>query len=82
MTDATSIEERARAAIARALGAGATAPGMPLAMSATPGWDSMGHMTIVMELEREFGVSFPAYRLPQLTNLDAVVRALRDLSGE
>ena len=37
-------------------------------------------MTVVMELEREFGVSFPAYRLPQLTDLDAVVKALRELA--
>jgi acyl carrier protein len=70
------VDERVRAAIARALGLPDTASPGPLALGVTPGWDSMGHMTVVMEIETEFGASFPAHRLPELTDVDAIVRAL------
>ncbi len=50
----------------------------PLAMGATPGWDSIGHMNVVIEVEAEFGVSFPAYRLPELADVPAIARILRE----
>jgi acyl carrier protein len=72
-----AVEDRIKAAIVRALGP-AAAQGSPLAMGETPGWDSMGHMTIVLELEREFGIRFPAYRLPELVDVASVARVLRE----
>jgi acyl carrier protein len=77
MAATDNLETRIAAAIARALGIpgdGAT----PLAMGATPGWDSIGHMTVVMELEAEFATSFPAYRLPDLVDVPSIARVLRE----
>lgn len=79
MPDSPSIEDRARAAILRALGPAAAAMDLPLAMGATPGWDSLGHMTVVVSLEQEFGIAFPAYELPRLTTLGSIVRAIQDV---
>jgi acyl carrier protein len=70
------METRVRAAIRRALALPAVGAGDALALGTTPGWDSMGHMTVVMEIESEFGASFPAHRLPELTDVHAIVRAL------
>jgi acyl carrier protein len=45
-------------------------------MGSTPGWDSMGHMTVVIALEAEFETRFPTHSLPELVNVDSIVRAL------
>ena len=47
-----------------------------------PGWDSLGHMRLVVELEEEFGVSFPAYLLPEILDLDSIVRETLKLQSE
>ena len=53
-----------------------------LRMGSVPGWDSLGHMRLVVELEQEFGVSFPAYLLPELLEVDSIVRATVKLQSE
>jgi acyl carrier protein len=50
------------------------------AMGAVPGWDSLGHMRLVIELESVFGVTFPTYTLSELTSVPAIVKALKDLN--
>ena len=45
-----------------------------LRMGSVPGWDSLGHMRLVVELEEEFGVSFPPYLLPEMLDMDSIVR--------
>ncbi len=47
-----------------------------LRMGATPGWDSMGHMMLVLELEREFKVTFPTYRIAELVDIPSILKAL------
>ncbi len=73
-----TIEQRAENAVMRALGIRAKDPSAPLRMGSTPGWDSMGHMTVVMELEKEFQTSFPSYRLPELMDVSSIARAVQD----
>ena len=34
------------------------------------GWDSVNHLRLVMEAEREFGVKYPFERIPSLMTLD------------
>ncbi len=72
-----TIEQRVEETISRALGIRATDASTPLRMGSTPGWDSMGHMTVVMELEREFKTSFPAYRLPELVDVRSIAAAIQ-----
>ena len=34
------------------------------------GWDSVNHLRLVMETEREFGVKYPLERIPSLMTLN------------
>ena len=71
------IEQRAQQVITRALRLEGTETSSPLRLGSTPGWDSMGHMMVVMELEREFGTTFPTHRLPELVDIPSIVRAVQ-----
>jgi acyl carrier protein len=72
-----TTEQRIREAICRALGIRNSDPSMPLRMGSTPGWDSMGHMSVVMEIEKEFDVRFPPYRLPELVDVPSIAQTLQ-----
>ncbi len=69
-----ATEVRVRAAILRALHLQGS-PTVPLRMGGTPGWDSLGHMTVILELEREFGVRVPVARIAEMTDVAAIARA-------
>jgi len=47
-------------------------------MGAIPGWDSMGHMQLILAIEDEFGVSFPNYAIADLVTVPAIVRAIEE----
>ncbi len=49
-----------------------------LQMGSVPGWDSMGHMSLVAALENRFQVNFPTYRLAELTNAAAIAAAISE----
>ena len=51
-------------------------------MGSLPGWDSLGHMRLIVELEEEFGVSFPTYLLPEILDLNSIVRETLKLQSE
>jgi len=70
-------QQRIEEAIGRALKMPASGLPAPLRMGSTPGWDSMGHMMVVMELEKEFGTRFPPYVLPQLVDVPSIAKALQ-----
>ena len=71
-----STEERIKQAVVRALRIAVTDQTAPLRMGSTPGWDSMGHMTVVLELEREFNTRFPSYQLPLLVDVPSIAKTL------
>jgi len=72
-----TTEQRIQEALIRALGVRNPDSSMPLRMGSTPGWDSMGHMSIVMEIEKEFDIRFPPYRLPELVDVPSIAQAVR-----
>ena len=39
------------------------------AYESIPGWDSVNHLRLVMETEREFGVRYPLERIPSMKTL-------------
>jgi acyl carrier protein len=45
------------------------------------GWDSLGHMNLMLALEEEFGVQFSDERIMQLLSVGAILQALGELSG-
>ena len=71
-----TTEQRVQDAIVRALKIPRVDPSTPLRMGSTPGWDSMGHMMVVMELEKEFNTRFASFVLPQLLDVPSIVKAL------
>ncbi len=76
----TPSQSRIQEAIIRALRIPATNASSSLRMGATPGWDSMGHMAVVLELEKEFQVRFPPYALPELVDVPSIEQKLQALS--
>jgi acyl carrier protein len=78
MTSENTTEQRVENAVTRALGIRARDMSTPLRMGSTPGWDSMGHMMVVMELEKEFQTSFPPYRLPELIDVPSIAKAVQN----
>jgi acyl carrier protein len=72
-----TVEQRVENAVMLALGTRPNAS-IPIRMGSTPGWDSMGHMMVVMQLEKEFQISFPSYLLPNLVDLPSIVKAVQD----
>jgi len=79
MTDSQekAVEQRVQDTVARALGIRGAAS-TPLRMGSTPGWDSMGHMMVVMELEKEFQTSLPSYLLPKLVDVPSIAKAIQE----
>jgi acyl carrier protein len=43
-----------------------------------PGWDSMRHLELMLELEMTFGVRISAEEVPELTSIGAIEEALRE----
>lgn len=52
-----------------------------LRMGAVPGWDSMGHMDLIMALEKEFDVAFTTADIARLVDIGAVCRVIRRARG-
>jgi acyl carrier protein len=76
MTDTTSdIQQRVENALSRIF---EIPPGevSGLGMGLHPRWDSMGHMELIMQIEKEFGLRFPTYEIAELVNPTAIVNAV------
>jgi len=75
MTDNNQIQQRVEATLARVL---QVSPGeIPsVGMGLHPRWDSMGHMELIMQIEKEFGLRFPTYEIAELVNPAAIVDAV------
>jgi len=76
------IEHRVRQTIIRTFNLSVEDGTKELRMGSLPGWDSLGHMRLVVELEEEFGVSFPAYLLPEILHVESIVREIQKLQSE
>ena len=72
-----TVEQRIENAIMRALGIRVADTATVLRMGSTPGWDSMGHMLVVIEVEKEFQIMFPTYRLPELVDVPSIAKAVQ-----
>lgn len=48
-----------------------------LRLGSPPQWDSLGHMELVVALEREFGLTFPVPAVSQMTTVEAITRAVQ-----
>ncbi|OLE54020.1 MAG: hypothetical protein AUG51_10375 [Acidobacteria bacterium 13_1_20CM_3_53_8] len=75
------IEKRVRSVIAEMFHLSPQEAEGQLGMGNPAGWDSLGHMELVIQLEKEFGVTFPNFVLADLVSVPAIVRAVRDSSA-
>jgi len=41
-----------------------------------PEWDSVGHLKLILDVEEEYGVRFPAREIPSLTSAGRIQSAL------
>jgi|HubBroStandDraft_6_1064221.scaffolds.fasta_scaffold3087575_1 acyl carrier protein len=69
------FETQVRRVIAETFGL--TADGGDLRMGAVPGWDSMGHMNLVMAIEEAFHVRFPTPAIADLVDVASISEAVR-----
>lgn len=74
----TNLESRIVGTISRVFRIPAESIPLTASMDALPAWDSMGHMELIVSIEKEFGVTFPTYRLPDLVSIAAIAEALRE----
>ena len=84
MNDATvtsDLKDRVRGVIMQSFGLPAGERASDLRMGSVPRWDSMGHMQLVMELENAFGITFPAYALADLVDVESIARAIQEQKG-
>ena len=78
----SSIDQKVRAVIVETFELSDDEALSELRFGKVPGWDSVGHIRLVVELEEEFGVSFPTYLLPEILDLDSIVRETLKLQSE
>ena len=76
MSDA--LEERVRALIGRTFGLGESDLAGELRMGGVPGWDSMGHMDLVVELEKEFKMTLSTPRIAEVVDVPSICKTVRD----
>jgi|GEM_PF-3396855 len=76
MTETTNdIQQRVEKTLARMFD---VPPGevSGLGMGLHPRWDSMAHMELVMQIEKEFDLRFPTYEIGELVNPAAITSAV------
>lgn len=76
MASDQDIEERVRNTIAQVFQLSSHEAKGDLSMGNPGGWDSLGHMNLVMGLEKEFGFTFPTFVIADLVSIPAIVQAI------
>lgn len=74
----SEIEGRIRRVIAETFRLSPEESQGPLGMGNPSSWDSLGHMELVMQLEKEFAVMFPNFVIADLVSVPAIVRAITE----
>ena len=74
----TTINQQVRDVIVKAFNLSPQDAQGVLRMGSIPRWDSLGHMQLVSELENTFQVTFPAYALAELVEVEAIVKAIEE----
>jgi acyl carrier protein len=46
------------------------------------GWDSMAHVALIMELQKEFGISISPAEAVELTSVEKIIKYLNENAGK
>ena len=68
--------QRLQLAFVKALGLGASVDFGMLRAGESPEWDSLGHMELVAEIERTFGIELSNEDILSLNSFDAAIQML------
>lgn len=75
------IEARIKQVMGDVLGLAPEAVSSDSSTENVPSWDSIHHMSLLLALEQEFGVTFPDAELPDLTTFSAISASLGRLGA-
>lgn len=75
-TKQSDIETRVRQTLSRVFNLGSEDTAADLRMGMHPMWNSMGHMQMILEIEKEFDLRFPTYEIAELQSTTAIVQAV------
>ena len=48
-------------------------------MGSIPGWDSLAHINILLNLERDFGITIPSYEMEKTYTFHALVELIAEI---
>lgn len=74
-----TLEERLRDVFVKALDLEPGIDPATLQYRDHPNWDSLGHMTLIVAMENEFGIEIEPDQLIRIDSFDAAVDTLREL---
>lgn len=75
--DTGELETKLGAVMRSVLGLEESLAGEGITRAAVPEWDSLRHVKLMLELQREFGVSFSATEVMGLDSFGTILAALR-----
>jgi acyl carrier protein len=77
----TTLSERVQQALAQALNVEQSEIGPETQFGDLPQWDSMGHMEVLVELEKKFGVEINAETITDLVSVPFICEHLEEQSN-
>ncbi len=77
MAEQLDIENRVRSLVIKLFELPLESATADLRLGDPPQWDSMGHMELLVAIESEFDVRFPAHQIATLTSVDRIADAVR-----
>ena len=80
-SDYAGAEQRIIRSVASALLLAESEINADTSFGSIPQWDSMGHMSVVLAIEQEFGLTFESYHIAELTSVSSIVSALLERGG-
>jgi acyl carrier protein len=78
-TNQNDLFERLRIVVARTFKLSPEMVTPQAALGQLPGWDSFGHLTLMMEVEQEFSVRFPTDKINRPKNAGEICDLLREI---
>ena len=76
-----SLEDEVQQLLADVLGLARSKVTRSSNTSNLEGWDSMNHLSVVMELEGRYGVSFSPEEMTEIISVEQIVAAIRTKVG-
>lgn len=76
-----NVEEQVKSVVSRILNIPADQVTLDSSPSTLPNWDSMRHIELILALEQEFGVQFPAIALTEQTTVNRLCAEVKRLKA-